>query len=101
MKYKYGIYGYFDENGECLYIGIDSHIDEDRRHKEHLKPAKGLVQGINYWLQNSKNWTYKRLWEADFPNFLDKDDCKHIIHNAEMRMIDKFEPSLNDKGTSN
>lgn len=39
--FTHGVYVYLDGE-QVVYIGIDKHIDEDRRHGEHLKPSKRL-----------------------------------------------------------
>lgn len=35
-----GIYKYTDlETGEVVYVGKDSHIDKNERHKDHMAPS--------------------------------------------------------------
>lgn len=59
----YGIYGYFRHNGECVYIGVDSNINDNLRHKHHMSPSKKQEQEINRYLQSDamKGITYNVL----------------------------------------
>ncbi len=49
---KYGIYGYFTSEGECIYIGIDSNINKKFRHLHHTSPSKRAEQEINRYIQS-------------------------------------------------
>lgn len=62
-----GVYCYIDKkNDEIVYIGKDSNIHIDRRHKQHFAPSKYDKQVINRVLQNNPDrYTYKRLWEIE------------------------------------
>lgn len=65
---KNGIYGYWDTKKECVvYIGKDSNISINRRHKDHHNPSKYDVQRINRILQNNKGrYTYFILCDGYF-----------------------------------
>lgn len=48
-----GIYKYTDlKTGDVVYIGKDSYIDKNMRHKRHLQPSNYDAQQINRILQN-------------------------------------------------
>lgn len=57
---KNGIYGYWDTQKECVvYIGKDSNISVNRRHKDHHAPSRYDEQRINRILQNNEGrYTY-------------------------------------------
>ena len=61
--YSFGIYKYTDkETGLIDYIGLDSHIDINKRHNDHLKPSNYNKQPFNRILQNNPNrWEYS-VW---------------------------------------
>ena len=49
-----GIYYYFDnKKSEIIYIGKDSNIDKNRRHKQHFQSSKYDNQHVNKILQNN------------------------------------------------
>ena len=48
----YGVYGYFDDRGTCLYVGIDSQIHKNARHMHHQCPSKRTEQDWNRYLQS-------------------------------------------------
>lgn len=51
-----GIYGYVDtKNNSIIYIGKDSYIEKNQRHKDHFRKAKYNQQQINRVLQNNPN----------------------------------------------
>lgn len=62
-----GIYCYIDSyNNEIIYIGKDSNIDKDIRHKAHYHRNRYNDQPINRILQNNPSrYQYKKLWEID------------------------------------
>ena len=62
-----GIYCYLDtKQNEVVYIGKDSNIDKNRRHRDHLAPSKYNQQQINRILQNNPSrYQYQVLWEID------------------------------------
>lgn len=63
-----GLYGYYDiEKEYVVYIGKDSHIYRDRRHKDHTNPEKYDEQVINRVVQkNPDRYTYFRFIEGDY-----------------------------------
>lgn len=62
-EYSYGIYKYTDnETGNIVYIGKDSHIDKNQRHKEHLYPSNYDSQQFNRVLQNNPNRYDYSVW---------------------------------------
>lgn len=64
-----GIYCYKDtlKDNTIVYVGKDSHIDENRRKKEHMYPSKYDEQVINRILQNNPNrYSYHVLKQGDF-----------------------------------
>ena len=68
-----GIYQYTDlETGDIVYIGKDSDISINRRHKHHLRPSNYDEQPINRILQNNLNrYEYGVFVEGNFtPNLL-------------------------------
>ena len=56
-----GIYCYIDKNNdEIIYIGKDSYIDTNKRHKSHIRKNDYNKQVINKILQNNpKRYQYK------------------------------------------
>ena len=62
-----GIYKYTDlKTGEIVYVGKDSHIDKNQRHKEHLRPSKYDDQPFNRVLQNNPDrYEYGVIWATD------------------------------------
>ena len=65
---KNGIYGYWDTKKECVvYIGKDSNISINKRHKEHHRHSQYDKQQINRVLQNNKErYTYFILCDGYF-----------------------------------
>lgn len=65
-----GIYGYKDlETGYVVYIGRDSHIDKNRRHKQHLDKSKKYSQPFNTFLQsNPDRCEYFIIKKGNFSN---------------------------------
>ena len=64
-----GIYCYKDtqKNNEVVYVGKDSNISKNERHKAHHNPSKYDDQVINRVLQNNPNrYTYHILKKGDF-----------------------------------
>lgn len=54
VGYCYGVYYYLDLiNQEIVYIGRDSHIDRQKRHKDRLKRSSYHSQPFNRVLQNN------------------------------------------------
>lgn len=50
-----GIYCYIDKkNNKIVYIGKDSHIDKDRRKRQHMQPSNANSQPFNKILRVDK-----------------------------------------------
>lgn len=86
-----GIYAYFDkQRNEIVYIGKDSRIDIDRRHKEHNAPSKYDKQPFNRILQNNpERYQYARIYEC--PHHLDEVD----LNGLEILYIKSLNPKFN------
>lgn len=86
-----GIYAYLDSqnNNQVIYIGKDSHIKENRRHKDHIQKSNYDKQVINRILQNDTKGRYKyeRIITG---NFTDKE-----LNNLEIKYIDEYQPLHN------
>ena len=85
-----GIYTYVDKkNNEIVYIGKDSNIDTNERHKQHFQPSKYNNQPINRILQNNPDrYIYQVLWEID--------DCtNNHLNQMEIFYIKKYDPQFN------
>lgn len=101
-----GIYGYYDkENNYILvYCGKDSHIDENRRHKDHFKPSDYNKQRINRVLQNNPDrYEYRVIYEC--PDLTDDElnylECKEIMkHKFLYDERPKFNFTIGGEGTS-
>lgn len=93
-----GIYGYLDLNS-CLivYIGKDSNIDKNRRHKDHLQLSNYDKQRFNRILQNNPNrYEYFVFEKGNFSESeLNEMEQNYIsIHNP------KFNFTKGGEGTS-
>lgn len=86
-----GIYGYDDIiKEEIVYIGKDSNIDKDKRHKQHMFPCNYNKQMINRVLQNNpERYRYARIYEC--PPHLDNVD----LNGLEMQYIETLNPKFN------
>lgn len=84
-----GIYCYIDlTNNKIVYIGKDSNIDKNIRHKHHLSPSHYKTQKINQILQNNPNrYCYKILEKGQI--------SKKILNALEMVFIKKYNPIFN------
>ena len=85
-----GIYCYIDKkNDKIVYIGKDSNIDKNKRHRDHLAPSKHNEQPINRILQNNPDrYIYQVLWEID--------DCTdNHLNQMEIFYIKKYDPKFN------
>ena len=85
-----GIYCYIDkENDKIVYVGKDSNIDKNKRHRQHLAPSLYNAQPINRILQNNPDrYTYQRLWEID--------DCtNNHLNQMEIFYIKKYDSQFN------
>lgn len=67
-----GIYQYTDlETGDVVYVGKDSHIDKNQRHKAHLFPSQYGKQPFNSIIQNNPDrYQYEIVYAGDFDNDL-------------------------------
>lgn len=67
-----GIYGYYDKENNyiCVNIGKDSHINENRRHKQHLYPSRYDEQQFNRVLQNNQD-RYEYRVICEYPDLTD------------------------------
>ena len=80
-----GIYGYYDTLKEkIIYIGKDSNINRQKRHKAHFKPSNYDEQKINRVLQrNPTRYQYVPLCilpKDATTDDLNKIETKHIAH---------------------
>ena len=85
-----GIYCYIDKkDNQIVYVGKDSYIDKNKRHKEHLAPSNYNKQQINRILQNNPDrYIYQVLWEIN--------DCSDNHKNQmEIFYIKKYNPKFN------
>ena len=85
-----GIYKYTDLNtGDVVYVGKDSHIDINQRHKEHLQPSKYDAQPFNRILQNnSERYKYSVLYSSD-------DVSEDDLNMLEISFIERYDPRFN------
>ena len=85
-----GIYCYIDKkNDKIVYVGKDSHIDKNARHKAHLASSMHDQQQINKILQNNPNrYAYQVLWKID--NCTDD-----YLNQTEISYIKKYNPKFN------
>ena len=85
-----GIYQYVDvETGEVVYIGRDSHIHQNKRHKQHLQPSLYSTQRFNRILQNNPNrYRYEVIYEND--NYSEDD-----LNRLEKQLIEVWNPKFN------
>lgn len=84
-----GIYAYIDKmNDEIVYVGKDSYIHEDKRHKAHLCECKYKEQQINKVLQNNPDrYDYKILYVGNFN--------KDLLNALEINTIAEHNPMFN------
>ena len=85
-----GIYCYIDKkDNQIVYVGKDSYIDKNKRHKEHLQPSTYNRQVFNRILQdNLSRYQYQKLWEID--------DCTdNHLNQMEIYYINKYNPKFN------
>ena len=79
-----GIYAYWDnELNYYVYVGKDSHIGENKRHRAHHSPYSYNNQQINRVLQNNPNrYEYRVLMKGDYTeeqlNSMEKFLIKHL-----------------------
>lgn len=85
-----GIYKYTDlVTGEVVYVGKDSHIDTNKRHRDHLNPSRYEAQPFNRILQNNpERYEYGVIWEAE--------DCTDLKLNKMEILFGKiYNPKFN------
>lgn len=85
-----GIYCYIDKNdNQIVYVGKDSYIDKNMRHKQHFQSSRYDAQPINRILQkNPFRYRYNVLWETD--------DCTdNHLNQMETCYIKKYNPQFN------
>lgn len=78
-----GIYCYIDKKDHrIVYVGKDSNIDKERRHRDHHKPSAYDEQVINRVLQNNPNrYTYQVLaFDVKDQETLNNLEIMHITH---------------------
>lgn len=76
-----GIYCYIDKkDNQIVYVGKDSNIDKNKRHRHHLTPSKYNQQPINRILQNNPDrYTYQVLvWSVEDENTLNALEIQYI-----------------------
>ena len=85
-----GIYAYVDTmDNSVVYVGKDSHIGENRRHRQHYQDSNYNVQPINRVLQNNPNrYEYKKVFVFD-------DITDTELNQLEMQQIALFNPLFN------
>jgi hypothetical protein len=85
-----GIYCYVDTmDNSVVYVGKDSHIGENRRHKQHFQQSNYDGQPINRVLQNNPNrYEYKKVFVFD-------DITDTELNQLEMQQIALFNPLFN------
>ena len=86
-----GIYAYYDTlNEEIVYVGKDSHIEQNRRHQQHYQTSNYNEQTINQVLQkNDGRYVYKPIYVC--PPHLDDTD----LNGLEMMYIEALNPKFN------
>lgn len=85
-----GIYCYADtlHEDKIVYVGKDSHIEESRRHKEHLWNSRRHKQPINQILQKNKDrYKYKVLVKGNIK--------EKILNGFEQAFIHRHNPKFN------
>lgn len=87
-----GIYCYIDKKtNKVVYVGKDSYIDKNERHKQHYQKSRYNRQPINRILQNNPGrYQYKVLKESNFSENLLK--ALEIIY---IQRYNTFRPKTN------
>ena len=86
-----GIYCYEDlkNNNEIVYIGRDSYIHNNTRHKQHMESSRYNAQPFNRILQNNpQRYEYHKLIESN--NFTNND-----LNDLETHYITEINPRFN------
>lgn len=84
-----GIYCYIDKkDNQIVYVGKDSNIDKNMRHKQHFQSSKHDAQPINRILQQNPNrYTYQVLvWNVD---------SQERLNALEIQYIRQLKPKFN------
>ena len=84
-----GIYCYVDKQTDnVVYVGKDSNIHENRRHKAHYHKSNRNAQTINKVLQNNPSrYKYKVLKKGDFKD--------NLLNALEILYIQRYTPKFN------
>ena len=84
-----GIYSYIDKKtNDIIYIGKDSYIHKNQRHKDHLRNGAYDKQLINKVLQNNpERYEYKILEKGDI--------SQSLLNALEIVFIRKYNPRFN------
>lgn len=85
-----GIYAYWDNKlSQYVYIGKDSHIGKNQRHRDHMNPSKYDEQQINRVLQNNPDrYEYSVIWATE--------DCTDLKLNKMEILFGKiYNPKFN------
>ena len=87
----FGIYCYIDNtNNEIVYIGKDSHIDQQVRHKAHTLPSRYNDQQINKVIQNNPTrYDYVELIKFDYT------PSNEEFNQLEIKHITTLNPKFN------
>ena len=85
-----GIYGYKDsKTEEIVYIGRDSYIDMNQRHRDHLNPSKYSAQPFNRVLQNTPD-------RYQYEEFCASNNCDDdLLNELEKGYIKAYNPKFN------
>lgn len=84
-----GIYCYRDiKTGKIVYVGKDSYIEKDRRHKDHMRPYNYDAQPINRVLQNNPDrYKYEVISKGEY--------SQKVLNNLEIVFINMYSPRFN------
>lgn len=87
-----GIYCYTDlKTNEIIYIGKDSHIHRNARHKQHMKPSLSNSQHINKILQkHPSRYKYGILFKG-----ISKYVSEELLNTLEKGYIETYSPIFN------
>lgn len=98
-----GIYSYIDkQTNEIVYVGKDSHLNKQIRHKAHHHQSNKDMQTINKVLQSNPNrYTYQVLnWNVTDQDTLNALEVQHIRQlNPKFNFTDGGDGSLGYKHT--
>ena len=99
-----GIYCYCDKENDYIpvNIGKDSHIDKNKRHKQHLQPSRYDSQPFNRVLQNNPD-RYEYRVICEYPDLTDDElnwfECMEIMkHKFLYGEIPKFNFTVGGDG---